>query len=115
MKATSRRTTYPKLGMIQRWKRETTAGDQNCPVGVFPFVFQEISDDDFCQTNCVPSNPSCQLVEECKKNDISTNQHDPTVDSRDVAIRALLAPLNFAFLSITEFSLLSLTFSFYFF
>jgi hypothetical protein len=50
--------------MSQRWKREKSAGDQNCTTGEFPFVFQETSDDDFCQTNYVPSNPSGQLVEE---------------------------------------------------
>jgi hypothetical protein len=44
--------------MIQRWKREESIGDQNCPASVFPFVFQEISDDDFYQTDCVLSNPS---------------------------------------------------------
>jgi len=107
MKATSRHATYPKIGMLQRWKREKSVGDQNCPANVFPFVFHEISDDDFCQTDCVPSNG--QLVEECEKNNISKNQHDPTVDSRDIATRALLAPPNSAFLSLAEFSLLSLT------
>jgi hypothetical protein len=70
--------------------------------------FHEISDDDFCQTDCVPSNPFGQLVEECEKNNISKNQHDPTVDSRAITTRALLAPPNSAFLSLAEFSLLSL-------
>ena len=30
-----------------------------------------MSDDDLCQMNYVPSNPSGQLVEECEKNNIS--------------------------------------------
>jgi hypothetical protein len=47
MKTTSRRTTYPKINMLQRWKRENSAGDQSYPASVFPFVFQEMSDDDF--------------------------------------------------------------------
>ena len=85
--------------MIQRWKREKSAGKQNCPVGVFPFVFQETSDDDFCQTDYVISNPSGQLVEECEKNNISKNLHDPMVDSRDMATGALLVPPNSAPLS----------------
>jgi hypothetical protein len=63
MKATSRCTTYPKIGMLQQWKREKSVGDQNCPTGVFPFVFQKIADDEFYQMDCVPSNPSSQLVE----------------------------------------------------
>jgi hypothetical protein len=29
-------------------EREST-DDQNCPAGVFSFVFQETSDDDFCE------------------------------------------------------------------
>jgi hypothetical protein len=58
MKKTSQRTTYTNIDMIQRWKREESIGDQNCPASVFPFVFQEISDDDFYQTDCVLSNPS---------------------------------------------------------
>jgi hypothetical protein len=62
----------------------------NCPVGVFPFIFQEMSNDDLCQMDCVPSNPSGQLVEECEKNNISKTQHDSTVDSRDMATGALL-------------------------
>jgi len=49
--------------MIQRWKREKSAGDQNCSTELFPFVFQKSSDDDFCPTYCVPSNPSGQLVD----------------------------------------------------
>jgi hypothetical protein len=61
--------------MSQRWKREKLAGDQNCPASEFPFVFQEPSDDDFCQTDYVPSNPSGQLVEECEKNNISKILH----------------------------------------
>jgi hypothetical protein len=44
MKKTSQRTTYTNIDMIQRWKREESIGDQNCPASVFPFVFQEISD-----------------------------------------------------------------------
>jgi hypothetical protein len=78
-------------------------GDQNCLAGVFPFVFQEMSDDDFCLMDCVPSNPSGPLVEECEKNIISKHQHDPMVDSRDMATGALLLPPNFALLSLVEF------------
>jgi hypothetical protein len=77
MKATSRRTTYPKIGTIQRWKREKSAGDQNCPAGIFPYVFQYTSDDDFCSMDYVPSNLSGMLIEEWKKNNISKTQHDP--------------------------------------
>jgi len=51
MKTTSRCTTYPKLGMIQWWKREKSASYQNYLAGVFPFVFQGIADDDFHQTD----------------------------------------------------------------
>jgi hypothetical protein len=43
----------------------------NCPASVFPFVFQEISDEAFCQMKCIPSKPSSQLVEECEKNNKS--------------------------------------------
>ena len=75
MKATSRRTTYTKIGMIQRWKREKSVGEQNYLAGVFPFIFQETSDDDLCQMNYVPSNPSGHLVEECEKNNISKILH----------------------------------------
>ena len=96
MRETSRCTTYPKIGMIQRWNREKSVGDQNCLAGVFPFVFQENFDDDFHQTDYVPSNSVGQLVEECEKNNISKNQHDPTVDSRDMATGALLVPPNSA-------------------
>jgi hypothetical protein len=85
--------------MIQRWKREKSTGDQNYPAGEFPFVFQETSDDDFCQMNYMPSNPSGQLVVECEKNNISKTQHDPTVNSRDMAIGVLLVPPNSASLS----------------
>jgi len=113
-KATSRRTTYPKISMIQRWKREKSVGDQNYPAGEFPFVFQETSDDDFCQMNYVPSNPSGQLVEECEKNNISKTQHDPTVNSRDMAIGVLLVPPNSASLSSRILYYLSHT-SFFFF
>jgi len=63
MNATSRRTTYPKIGILQQWKREKSVGNKNCPAGVFSFFFQEIADDEFCQMDCVPSNPSDQLVE----------------------------------------------------
>jgi len=90
IKVTSRRTTYPRMSMIQRWKRDKLAGDQTALQVHFPFVFQEISDDDFCQTDCVPSNPSGQLVEECNENNISKTKHNPTVDSRDIATGALL-------------------------
>jgi hypothetical protein len=62
MKETSRRITYPKINMIQLWKREKSVGDQNCSIGVFPFVFHEISDDDFCQMDCVLFDPFGQLV-----------------------------------------------------
>jgi hypothetical protein len=112
MKATFKRITYPKIDMIQQWKREKSIGNQNCHAGVFPFVFQKIYDDDLCQTDYVPSNPSSQLVKECEKNNISRNQHNPTVYSKDMVTRALLAPPNSALLSLAEFSLLSLTFFF---
>jgi hypothetical protein len=100
--------------MSQRWKRKKSAGDQNCPASEFPFVFQEPSDDDFCQTDYVPSNPSGQLVEECEKNNISKNLHDPTMDSRDMATGELLVPPNFASLSSRILYYLSHT-SFFFF
>jgi len=112
MKATSRHTIYQKIDIIQRWKREKLVGDQNCPASVFPFVFQEIANDDLCQTDCGLSSPSGQLVEDCEKNNISKNQHDPTVDVRDMVTRALLAPLNSTLLFLAEFSLLSLLFFF---
>jgi hypothetical protein len=70
MKETARRNTYPKIAMIQRWKREKSAGDQNFSAGIFPFVFQDTFDDDFCSMDYLPSNPSSQLVEECEKNKI---------------------------------------------
>ena len=38
--------------MIQWWKREKSVGDQNCPTGVFPFVFQEVYDDDMLKALC---------------------------------------------------------------
>jgi hypothetical protein len=53
LKATLSRTTYPKINMIQRWKREKSVDDQNCPAGVFSFVFQKVSDDDLCQKDYV--------------------------------------------------------------
>jgi hypothetical protein len=59
------------MSTIQRWKREKSAGDQTALQVHFLFVFQEISDDDFCEMDCVPSNPSAPLVEECNKNNIS--------------------------------------------
>ena len=90
MKATSRRTTYPRMSMIQRWKREKSVGDQTAMQVHSLFVFQEIFDDAFCQKDCVPSNLSGQLVEECNNNNISITQHDPTVDSRDMTTGALL-------------------------
>jgi hypothetical protein len=89
MQATSRRTIYPTIGTIQRWKTEKSAGDQNCPAGIFPYVFQYTSDDDFCSMDYVSSNPSGPLIEEWKKNNISKNKYDPTVDSRDMAIEVL--------------------------
>jgi hypothetical protein len=61
----------------------------------------------------VTSNPSSRLVEECEKNNISKTQHDPTMDSRDMATRALLVSPKSALLSLFEFSLLSLTFFFW--
>jgi hypothetical protein len=106
MKATSRLTTYPIIGMIQRWKRDKSTNDQNFPAGVFPFVFQETSDNDFCHRNYVPSNLSSQLVEACEKNNISKHQRDPTVDYRDMATGALLVSSNSAF-SLVEFSIVS--------
>jgi len=90
MKVTSRCTTYPRMSMIQRWKREKSAGDQTALQVHFLFVFQEIPNDDFCQTDCVPSNCSGQLVEECNERNISKNKHEPTVDYRDMATGALL-------------------------
>jgi len=114
MKVTSRRTTYPRMSMIQRWKRENSAGDQNCSAELFPFVFQKSSDDDFCQTDCVPSNPSGQLVEECEKNNISKTQHEPTVDYRDMATGVLLFLPNSAPLSLAEFFIVSPSFLFFF-
>jgi len=113
-KAKSRRTTYRKISMIQRWKRERSVGDQNCSAGEFPFVFQETSNDDFYQTDYVPSNPSGQLVEECEKNNIPKTKHDPTVDSRDMATGALLVLPNSASLSCRILYCLSHT-SFFFF
>jgi hypothetical protein len=98
------------MSMIQRWKRENSAGDQNCSAELFPFVFQKSSDDDFCQTDFVPSNPSGQLVEECEKNNISKTQHDPTVDYRDMATEVLLFLPNSAPLSLAEFSIVSPSF-----
>jgi hypothetical protein len=55
----------------------------------------------------VSSHPSGWLLEECEKNNISITHHDPTVDSRDMAIRALLVPPNSALLSLAEFSIVS--------
>jgi hypothetical protein len=78
------------MSMIQRWKREKSVGDQTAMQVHSLFVFQEIFDDAFCQKDCVPSNPSGQLVEECNNNNISITQHDPTVDSRDMTTGALL-------------------------
>jgi hypothetical protein len=100
--------------MIQRWKRENSASDQNCSAELFPFVFQKSSDDDFCQTDCVPSNPSGQLVEECEKNNISKTQHEPTVDYRDMATGVLLFLPNSAPLSLAEFFIVSPSFLFFF-
>jgi hypothetical protein len=76
--------------MIQRWKREKSAGDQTALQVHFLFVFHEIPDDDFCQMDCVPSNHSSQLVDEYNENNTSKTQLDPTVDSRDMTTRALL-------------------------
>ena len=100
--------------MIQRWKREKSAGKQNCPVGVFPFVFQETSDDDFCQTDYVISNPSGQLVEECEKNNISK------INMIQRWVPEIWLPEHYWFLpilhlSLAEFSIVSHTFYFLFF
>ena len=92
--------------MIQRWMGEKSACNQNCPAELFPF-FQKSFDDDFCHTDCVPSNPSGQLIEECEKKNIFKTQHEPTVDSRDMATRVLLIPLKSALLSLAEFSIVS--------
>jgi len=62
----------------------------------------------------VPSNPSGKLVETCEKNNISKNQHDPMVDSRDMATGVLLVPPNSASLSSRILYCLSHT-SFFFF
>jgi hypothetical protein len=102
MKATSRLTIYPNIDVVQRWKREKSAYDQNC-LHVY-----------FCQTDWVHSHPFGQLVEECEKNNIYNIQHDPTVDAKDMATRALLAPLNSTLMSLAKFSLLSLIFLFLF-
>jgi hypothetical protein len=59
------------MSMIQRWKREKSAGDQTALQVHFLFVFQDISDDDFCQMDCAPANPSGQLVDKCNKHNIS--------------------------------------------
>jgi len=59
------------MSMIQQWKRVQSAGEQIALQVHFLFVFQEISDDDLCQMDCVPSNPSGQLVDKCNKNIIS--------------------------------------------
>ena len=115
MKAKSRRTTYPIMSMIQRWKREKSAGDQTALQVHFLFVFQEISDDDFYQTDCVSSNPSGKLVEEYNKHNISQHQHDPTVDSRDMATGALLVFLQNLQLSLSLSPLFSIFFFFLFF
>jgi hypothetical protein len=71
MKATSSRTTYPNMSMIQWWKREKSVGDQTALQVHFLFVFQVISYDAFCQMDCVPYDPSGKLVEEYNKNNIS--------------------------------------------
>jgi hypothetical protein len=46
------------MSMIQQWKGEKSADNQTALQVYFLFVFQDISDDDFYQTDCVPSNPS---------------------------------------------------------
>jgi len=99
--------------MIQRWMREKSAGNQNCSAELFPFVFQKRSDDDLCQKDCVPSNPSGQLVEECEQKNISQTQHDPMVDVRDMATGVLLFLPNSAPLSLAEFSIVSPSFFFF--
>jgi len=114
MKVTSRRTTSPRMSMIQWWKREKSAGDQNCSAELFPFVFQKRSDDDFCQTDCVSSHPSGKLVEECESNNISKKQHDPTVGYRDMATGVLLFLPKSAPLSLAEFSIVSPSSLFFF-
>ena len=113
MKATSRCTTYPRMSMIQRWKTDKSVGDQTALQVHFLFVFQEISNDAFCQTDCFPSNLSGQLVEKCNKNNISKTKHDPTVDARDMATSALLVFLQNLQLSL--YPLFSIFFLFFFF
>ena len=113
MKATTRHTTYPRMSMIQRWTREKLVGNQTALQVYFLFVFQEISDDAFCQMDCVPSKPSSQLVKECDKNNISKTQHDPTVDSRDMAIGALLVFLQNLQLSLPLYPIFSIFFIFF--
>jgi hypothetical protein len=68
---------------------------------------------DFYQTDCDLSNPSGQLVVECENNNISKTKHNPTVDAKDMATGALLAPPNSTLLSLAEFSLLSHFFFFF--
>ena len=111
LKKTSRHTSYPRMTMIQRWMGDKSVGDQNCSTELFPFIFQKSSDDDFWQTDCAPSNPSGQLVEECEKNNIKTSAWS-MVDSRDMATGVLLIPPNSAPLSLAEFSIVS-PFSFF--
>jgi len=115
MKVTFRRTTYPRMSMIQRWTGEKAVGDQNFSAELFPFVFQKCSDNDLCPKDCFPSNPSGQLVEDCEKNNISKTLYDPTVGSRDMAIGVLLFLPNSAPLSLAEFSIVSPFFLSFFF
>ena len=114
MKVTSRRTTYPRISMIQRWKREKSAGNQTALQVHFLFVFHDISDDDFCQTDRLPFNPSGHLVEECNTNNISKKQHDPTVYSRDIATGELLVFSKICNSLFIRFSLFFFFFLFFF-
>jgi hypothetical protein len=95
------------MDTIQRWNRDKSAGDQNCPARVFPFVSQELSDYDIYPMDYVLSKPSGQLVEEREKNNLSKTQHNSTVNSRDMTTEALLAPPNSALLSRRIFSTVS--------
>jgi len=108
MKVTSRCTTYPRMSMIQRWKRENISQWPKLPCGCISFCFLGNFWWWFMSNGCVSSNPIGKLVEACEKNTISKIQHDPTVDSKDMTTGALLVSPNSTLLSQSEFSLLSL-------
>jgi hypothetical protein len=102
---------------IQEWEWSNGGRERNqsatklpckCISFYFPWHFRWW----FLSNRLVTSNPSSRLVEECEKNNISKTQHDPTMDSWDMATRALLVSPKSALLSLFEFSLLSLTFFF---